>query len=203
MQLCRFWDFHQHRKIFFIVFFQNFVLLIIKQKNLLYRRLACVKADFGGIFCGLPTTSPQSSRSAVCCFMTMACSVFSAVQWASRGRRGSSNGRGMGRHWQRNAPCLQVRGPPTAPLLEQSRGGLWTSLTDGIKGMCKQHERPREYKVTGRVDKTVIKYFADVRTSRYCWWTPPMQTRRLMNEHTDINHSGITRSLYRMIIYMW
>lgn len=55
---------------------------------------------------------------------------------------------GMGSHWQWNAPCLQVRRPPTAPLLKQSIRGLCTSYTDGIKGMCEQHEHHRDFRVS-------------------------------------------------------
>lgn len=41
---------------------------------------------------------------------------------------------------------LQVRKPPNAPLFKQCLRGLWTVHTDGIKGMCEQHEHYREFK---------------------------------------------------------
>lgn len=61
---------------FFIVFY-CFVFLFCfvynKTKNLLYCQLACLKVDFVVCLRFAPTTSPQSSHSAMCCFMTTAC----------------------------------------------------------------------------------------------------------------------------------
>lgn len=98
------------------------------------------------MYCGDKTTF-WDCKPCLFSHPTPLCSVFSAVWWPSRGQRGSLRWLGMGRHWQWNAPCLQVRRPPTAPLLKQSWRGLWTAHTDGIKGMCEQHEHHREFKV--------------------------------------------------------
>lgn len=102
---------------------------------------------------------------------------------------------GMGRHWQWNAPCLQVRRPPTAPLLKQSRRGLCTSHTDGIKGMCEQHERHREFKVGTLCLQGCRRALSWRANEQILFVGFLMQTKRPMYEHTDMTHTEHTRAL--------
>lgn len=173
--MYRMWDMFSRRNHFYC----NSLKSLIAQRT-------CIGTS---VLLRLPTTSSQSSHPSVWGGVTWSgCAVFSQpCGGRHRVSEAPQDGWETGRHWQWNAPCLQVRGPPTAPLLKQSWRGPWTSLTDGVKGMCEQHEHRTEYKVASCVDKAVMKYFLGVRTSRYCLWTLLMQTKRLMYEHTDMN----------------
>lgn len=83
-----------------------------------YHEVSCI---FEGLSSGFRATA--SVWGSVACFC-LACLLSSVPGFA-----GSA---ASGRHWQWS---LRVSGPPTAPLLQQSRGGLWTSHTDGIKAV--------------------------------------------------------------------
>lgn len=92
---------------------------------------------------------------------------------------------GTGRHWQRNAPCLQVRRPPTAPLLKQSWRGLWTLHTQMAPKAC-----VNSMSITGNlrlarcVCKAIVEYFVG-RTNEQIIWGLSGANKKVVSEQMD------------------
>lgn len=74
----------------------------------------------------------------------------------------------MGSHWQWNAPCLQVRGPPTPPIPQTD---LLTLYTDGIKHVWTAGTSQGDLMSAHCVPKTTVVNVPSKQMNRYCLWT--------------------------------